>query len=155
MHQTVGNGLRALEIMNPPDGVESAERMIDTALSNCLYATQAALHGTLKGSPGSLAFGRDMVLDIPVIADWNLIRQRRQQSIDQRLIEANNRRFSYDYQPGEQVLKISYKPNKLQPRAEGPYQIATVLTNGTVTIRLTPHVVERISIQRIKPFRSA
>ena len=153
MHQTVGNTLRALYSMNPPDGINSANRLVDTALATCMYATRTALHGGLRASPGSLAFGRDMVLDIPVIADWITIQNNRQQLIDQRLIEANRKRFSYDYNIGDQVLKLVYQPNKLQPRAEGPYTIDTVHTNGTVTIRLNHHTIERISIRRIKPYR--
>jgi len=154
MHQTVGNILRALQSMQPPAGVEDANRLVDTALANCVFATRAALHGTLKGSPGSLVFGRDMLLDIPLIADWNLIREWRQQIIDQRLVEANRKRFSYDYQVGQQVLKFNYKPNKLQQRAEGPYSITEVHTNGTVTIQLSPTTIERISIRRIRPYRA-
>jgi hypothetical protein len=70
MHQTVGNVLRAMISLNPPAGIELANQMVDTALANCLYATRTAFHSSLQGSPGSLSFGRDMILDIPVIADW-------------------------------------------------------------------------------------
>jgi transposase InsO family protein len=31
MHQVVGNSLRAMSTMNPPQGVDSAIRMVDTA----------------------------------------------------------------------------------------------------------------------------
>ena len=126
---------------------------MDTALANCLFATRTALHSSLKASPGSLAFGRDMILDIPLIADWQLIRERRQQLIDQRLIAANRKRFSYDYHIGDEVLKLTFNPDKLEQRASGPYRVETVHTNGTLTIRLSPHTIERISIRRVKPFR--
>ena len=139
--------------MNPPTGVITANQMIDSALATCVYATRAALHGALKASPGSLAFGRDMVLDIPLIADWHTIQQRRQQLIDHRLIAANRKRISYDYHIGDEVLKLVYKPDKLQPRATGPYSIQTVHTNGTVTIRLDPNTIERINIRRVKPYK--
>jgi transposase InsO family protein len=152
MHQSVGNTLRSLISMNPPDGIESANRLVDTALATCTYATRTALHGSLQASPGSLAFGRDMILDIPMIADWVSIQQNRQQLIDQRLIAANRKRFAYDYQIGDEVLKLVYKPDKLSSRTTGPYKIETVHTNGTVTIQLTPHTIERISIRRIKPY---
>jgi transposase InsO family protein len=154
MHQTIGNSLRAMTSLNPPEGVTTANEMIDVALANCLYATRATIHESLNGSPGSLTFGRDMVLDIPVIADWLTIQQNRQQLIDQRLIASNRKKFSYDYQVGEEILKLAYKPDKLSPRAhEGPYTIETVHTNGTVTIRINPHVIERINIRRIRPYR--
>ena len=153
MHQTIGNSLRAMSSMNPPQNVETANQMMDTAIANCIYATRAALHGGLKASPGSLAFARDMVFDIPLIADWQLIRDKRQQLIDQRLLLANRKKFSYDYRVGDEVLKLVYKPHKLQPRATGPFPIETVHTNGTVTIRLSPTTIERINIRRIKPYK--
>jgi hypothetical protein len=154
MHQTVGNVLRAMIRLNPPDGLITANQMVDTALANCLYATRTAFHSSLRGTPGSLAFGRDMVLDIPVIADWLTIQQHRQQLIDQRLIAANRKKFSYDYQVGDEVLKLAYNPGKLSSRApEGPYKIEVVHTNGTVTIRINEHTLERINIRRLRPYR--
>ena len=130
-----------------------ANQLVDTALANAVYATRATVHSALQTTPGAVAFGRDMVLDIPTIADLQLIRDRRQQLVDERLIVANRRRFSYDYQIGDEVLKLVCKPNKLQPRAEGPYPITQVHANGTVTIRLSPTIVERISLRRVKPYR--
>ena len=76
MHQTVGNSLQAMSNMNPLDGVVTTNCMVDTAIANCVYAMRSAFHGTLKASPGLLAFGRDMVLDIPLQADWELICQQ-------------------------------------------------------------------------------
>ena len=127
--------------------------MLDLALANTMFATRAAIHGTLKASPGSLAFSRDMILDIPYVADWMLIQERRQQLIDRRLIAANRRRFSYDYRVGDEILKLNYKPDKLAPRARGPFPIVAVHTNGTLTIQINPNTLERISIRRVKPYR--
>ena len=138
--------------MNPPDGINTANQLVDSALANCMFATCTAIHGGIKASPGSLTFGRGMILDIPVISDWLFIQQRRQQLIDERLIAANRKRFFYDYQPGQEVLKLAYKPDKLQPRATGPYTIEAVYTNGTLTIRKDAHTVERLSIQQVKPY---
>jgi hypothetical protein len=66
------------------------------------------VHSALKTTPGAMAFG-DMLLDIPLIADLQLIQTRRQQLINDRLIVANRKRFSYDYAIGEEVLKLIYK----------------------------------------------
>ena len=41
MHQAVGNSLRAMVAMQPPAAIDSANRLVDTALSNCLFATRA------------------------------------------------------------------------------------------------------------------
>ena len=94
-----------------------------------------------------------MILDIPIIADWKTIRDNRQVMIDDSLIKANRRRFSHDYHVGDEVLKLTHNPGKLEERAQGPYRVETVHTNGTVTIRVSPHVIERINIRRVKPFK--
>ena len=152
MHQTIGNTLRTMSNLTPPNGVETANQLVDTALANCMFATRAALHGSLKATPGSLVFSRDMILDIPLVADWLFIQENRQQLIDQRLLTANRKRFSYDYKVGEKVWKKVYEPHKLASRFEGPYEIIQVHSNGTLTIRLNPTTVERISLRRVKPY---
>ena len=151
MHQAAGNVLRTLLTLDPPVGIASANNLVETALANVLYATRATIHSALNTTPGALVFGRDMILNIPLVADLHAIQQRRQQIVDQRLLEANKHRFNYDYQVGDEVYKLSYKPNKLGQRAKGPYRIISVHTNGTVTIRLNQHTIERINIRRIRP----
>ena len=73
--------------------------------------------------------------------------------IDKRLVAANQRRISHDYQPGDEVLKLTYKPGKLETRATGPYEVISVHTNGTLTIRLSPATIERINVRRVKPYK--
>jgi hypothetical protein len=153
MHQTVGNALRTLQTLNPPAGVDDANSLVDAAIAEAMFAHRASYSEATGSTPGALAFHRDMILDLPIIADLISIREKRQQLIDERLIQANRRRFAYDYTVGQQVLKLVYKPNKLEPRAEGPYDIIQVHTNGTLTIRISPHVIERINIRRVKPYR--
>ncbi|CAJ1959933.1 unnamed protein product [Cylindrotheca closterium] len=94
-----------------------------------------------------------MILDLPMQADLQLIQQHRQQLIGKELIQANRRQFAYDYQTGQEVLKLCYKPNKLNHRADGPYRIERVHSNVALTIRLAPHVIERVSLRRVKPYR--
>jgi hypothetical protein len=153
MHQTVGNSLRVLSTLNPPLGLGHALQLVDTAIANAVFATRAAYSSAIKTTPGGLAFGRDMVLDLPLIADLQSIKEHRQQLINRRLIASNRKRFSYDYAVNDEVLKLIYKPDKLEPRASGPYRIERVHANGTLTIRLSPTVIERISLRRVKPYR--
>ena len=119
-----------------------------------MFAQRAAYSSAIQTTPGGLAFGHDMILAVPLIADLQMIRAHRQeQLIDKRLITANRKRFSYDYRVGEQVLKLKYKPAKLEPRVlSGPHTIEQVHANGSLTIRLSPQVVERISLRRVKPY---
>ena len=50
-------------------------------------------------------------------------------------------------------MKLQYNPDKLSPKAEGPYTIDTVHANGTVTIRIDENTLERINLRRIRPYR--
>ena len=36
MHQTIGYTLRSMYSLHPPDGVQTAEQMVDTAIANAL-----------------------------------------------------------------------------------------------------------------------
>ena len=69
------------------------------------------------------------------------------------MIEANRKRIFVDYQPNDEVMVLTYKPTKLEPRAHGPFRVIQTHVNGTVTIRRNNAVTERINIRRIKPYR--
>jgi transposase InsO family protein len=153
MHQTIGNTLRVLSTLNPPEGVDQAEQLVDTAIADAVYATRCTYHSALKTTPGGLAFGRDMILNLPLVTDLQQLQKRRQEIIDKTLLSANTKRFSYDYAVGDEVLRLVYRPDILEPRAVGPYTITQVHTNGTLSIELSPGVVERINIRRVKPYR--
>jgi transposase InsO family protein len=83
MHQPVGNSLRVLRQWTPPNHLDDAHLLVDTALANAMYATRATFHGGLLTTPGALSFSRDKVLNIPFVADLNLIKDHCQQLIDE------------------------------------------------------------------------
>jgi hypothetical protein len=68
------NTLGTLSTLNPPAGVDTANRLIEMALANCMFATRAIIHGTLQTTPGGIAFHRDMILNLPLIADYKFYR---------------------------------------------------------------------------------
>ena len=133
--------------------MDEAALIVDSALQTAVYSARTAIHSTLKISPGALAFHRDMLLNIPLIADFQLLRDKRQALIDQQLIRANHIRVSHDYQPHEQVLVLAYQTHKLEPRAMRPFIIERVHLNGTVTIRRSPYVTKHKNIRWIRPYR--
>jgi hypothetical protein len=92
MHQTVGNILRTLLHGNPPQNIANAAQYVDEALSIAMHAMQAGVHSTLGSSPGNLVFNRDMFLNIPLIADWHAITQRREHLIHENLMRENQKR---------------------------------------------------------------
>ncbi|CAB9512351.1 hypothetical protein SEMRO_531_G161360.1 [Seminavis robusta] len=119
-----------------------------------MHACRCASNGTLSNlSSGALAFGRDMYLDIPLIADILTIQKHRQGLIDKRLLKANARRLQHDYAVGDSVYKrnVLSLSDKLRPTFSGPYTITRVYTNSTVELQLSPHLYECIKIRRIKP----
>jgi hypothetical protein len=95
-----------------------------------------------------------MILDIPIIAGLQLLRQQRQALIDQQLICENRKQISHDYHPGDNVLLKTFKPNTLEERTTGPFSIVELHTNGTITIQRNAHVVEPVHISCLKPYRS-
>ena len=60
-------------------------------------------HG-IKASPGAAIFGRDMLFDIPFIADWNKIGDYRQRQTDRNTRRENKTRVDWDYKVGDRVL---------------------------------------------------
>jgi len=61
-------------------------------------------HTVVKASPGAAIFGRDMLFDIPFIADWKKIGEHRQLLTDRNTSRENEGRIDYDYKVGQKVL---------------------------------------------------
>jgi hypothetical protein len=55
MHHTVGNTLHTLATLNPPNGADTANHLVDTALANCMFTIRATVHGSLQTTPGGIA----------------------------------------------------------------------------------------------------
>ena len=105
-----------------------------------MYTTVAT---TLGSAPGSLAFARDMFLNVPLIADWQA---------NENLWRANRKHLQYDYAPGQQVLKKVHNPTELGFRTEGPYIIDRVHVNGNLTFILRDGVTKHINTHRVLPY---
>ena len=94
-----------------------------------------------------------MLLDIPIIADLLSIQEKRQVTIDENLRRQNKKRREFHYSVNQDVLVKAVNPSKLEPRANGPYRITRIYTNGTEDIQRAEHITERINIRRLIPFR--
>ena len=73
-------------------------------LTNAAWAVRSTYHTVLKTSPGAAIFGRDMLCDVPFIADWKKIGEYRQIQTDKNTAREFNTRINWDYQPGDKVL---------------------------------------------------
>jgi hypothetical protein len=63
-------------------------------------------HRVLKASPGADIFGRDMLFDIPFVADWHKIGEQRQSLTNCGNQRENANYIDYDYKVGDNVLLI-------------------------------------------------
>ena len=104
VHKTIGDQLRTLVAEHPPATIAAANSMLDDCIASVTRALRSTVHSTLGMSPGSIVFHRDMLLPIPLLADYNLLREHRQAVIDDNARHANLRRHFKDYSPGDQSL---------------------------------------------------
>jgi hypothetical protein len=73
VHQVLGQMLRTAEL-DMDDSVTPDD--VDVFPDNTAWAIRSTYHTVLKASPGAAIFGRDMLFDIPFIADWRKIGDR-------------------------------------------------------------------------------
>ncbi|KAL3781033.1 hypothetical protein HJC23_007929 [Cyclotella cryptica] len=146
VHQVISSMLRTAEIDMAPS-VEPSD--IDTFVTNVAWAIRSTYHTVLKASPGAAIFGRDMLFDIPFLADWNKIGEYRQHQTDQNTERENRSRRDWDYKIGDQVLlRKDGILSKGNSRYESdPWTITTVHTNGTIRIQRGTKS-ERLNIRR-------
>jgi hypothetical protein len=144
--------LRSMLHEHPPMNVAQAYELIDTALASAQFAVRASVNRTMGLPPGAIVFHRDMFHAIPLLINYNDLRERHQAVIDENNRRANRRRHFHDYQPGQEVLVLTFQPNKTEPRAIGPFRIDQVHVNGTITIRRNEFVTERINVRRVRPY---
>ncbi len=126
---------------------------IDVFLLDAAWAVCSNYHTELKVSPGAAIFGRDMLFDIPFIADWQKIEERRQRLTDLNNAHENKGKIDYDYKVGQKVLlrKEGILRNAESIWHKRPRLITTVHTNGTITVQCG-NKIDRINIRRVKPF---
>ena len=155
MHQTVGNMLRTLIYeQHPPHNEEECYDLLDSALASAIFALRATIHTTLGTTPGALAFHRDMLLNIPLIADIQAIQDKRQLLTNKNNQIQNKKRHEHIYKINDFILIVVPNPTKLQQRFIGPFQIKEIYNNGTVSIQRQANTTERINMRRIKPYHT-
>jgi hypothetical protein len=105
----------------------------DDFLDNTAWAICSTYNTVRKASPGAAIFGRDMLFDIPFIADWNKIGNYRQCQTDlNTACKDSSKQVNYDYKVGNKVLKQKRYPSQsrksIQQRAMG-YQNSSYYWN--------------------------
>ena len=126
--------------------------MIDDLIANVGWAIRYTHHTVLDSTPGAAIFNRDMLFDIPYIADWSEIGKCRQQQVDRSNTIENKKQIDFDYRIGTKVFLINDSIHrKAEDKNIGPYLIIEVFSNGTVRIQRGT-INERINISRLSPF---
>ena len=148
MDQTAGNVLKTLLHSNRSKNMDNTRDIVDDTLATSMHAMRCNVTTALGSPPGALVYARDMFLNVPLVADWTTIANRREQLIQEDLRKQNLKRVSYDYKVGDEILKT------IGARTLGPYKIVQVHTNGNVIVELNTHLNERLNIQNIIPFRN-
>ncbi len=120
VHQVIGNIIRTFELENNYLDDEDPWKGV---LSATAFAVRSTFHTTLRQSPGQLVFGRDMIFNIKHVANWEYIRQRKQQIIDKNNQRENARRVKHVYSVGDQVLLKRGTENKYETPYKGPYEV--------------------------------
>jgi hypothetical protein len=77
---------------------------IDAFLTNAAWAIRSTYHTVLKALPGAAIFGRDMLFNIPFLADWNKIGDYRQHQTDLNTEHENKFHIDYNFKLGDKVL---------------------------------------------------
>ena len=154
VHRTIGQVIRTLIHLKPPQTPTDANSVVDEAIATAMHACRCAPNTSLGNfPPGALVFQCDMFLDLPLVADLLTLTKHRQALIDRRLLCANARRIRHEYKVNDLVfLRVHASDSKLSLIRSGPFPILQVHMNNTVTVKHGP-IHERISIRHIMPLK--
>jgi hypothetical protein len=120
-------------------------------LAATMFAVRATYHTTLQASPMQLVFGRDAILNIKHMSNWEHIRQRKQTRINKNNKRENKSRRTHACSLRDEILVKARKNSKHELECDGPYEITQVNDNGTVRFQKGT-VNDVTNIRQIKPF---
>ncbi len=80
---------------------------LNVFLDNMAWAIHSTYHTVLKAFPGAAIFGSSMLFDIPFVADWRKIGEKRQSLTNHGNQHGKAKRIDYDYKVGDKVLVIN------------------------------------------------
>ena len=93
-----------------------------------------------------------MIFNIQHQADWEAIKQRKQELINKNNQRENSKRIPHEYRVGDKVLLKRGTENKMEAPYKGPYEILQVNDNGTVQLRVKA-IIDNFNIRQIKPYQ--
>ena len=155
MHLTMGDMLRTMTVTVAKDDPIRTQDEIQTMLNAVAWGLRTTASTITQVTPGQTIYGRDMIFNFKMRANWGMIQKRRQQLAIKNNNRENSKRKPFEYKPGMKVLIVHKRYERIQKIADnpavGPYEIIKVNQNGTVVLQ-REGFKETVSIRRIKPF---
>ena len=147
MHRILGDMLRVQLTTK-----HEKEDVVKELTSAAAYGLRATVHGTTQYSPAQQAFGKDMILRTNMVADVELVRQRRQRAIEVNNARENKRRIKHKYKKGDKILILSGRLDPKLKLHEGPYKVVSYNeSSGTLHIQ-RKNYIEPINIRQVRPY---
>ena len=79
------------------DVTDMTSDTINTFITDSAYTVYSTHHTVLGSTPTAAIFGRDLLFEIPYIADWKLIGQCRQSQVNKHNEHENKQHIDYEY----------------------------------------------------------
>jgi hypothetical protein len=132
IHQVVHNMIRVQAISGKKDVKETYK--LKGVLAAIRSAVLSVVHTTTRATPPTqLVFGYNALLNISFEADWQYMKERKQQGIVQNNRKENSKRIPHEYKPGNEVM---IRLNPLHKHGKAQFEgrsctVARVNDNGS------------------------
>jgi hypothetical protein len=131
-----------MEEDNPWDGI----------LAAVAFTVRATVHTTNRATPAQIIFGRDAIFQVQHIADWQYIKQCKQQMINTNNARENSKRIPYKYRVGQRVLIKAKQGAKYGTDSYlGPFTVEAVYDNGTIRVNKAA-VTDTYNLRNVTPY---
>ena len=146
IHQTIGNIIRTFDVSNianndPWSGI----------LAATMFAVRATSHTTLQVYTMQLVFGRDAILSIKHVANWEHIWQQTQFRLNHNNKRENMHRNNHQYKVGDKILVKGKKNSRHELEFVGPLPLTQI--NDKWHNSFPKGIInDATNIRRIKPF---
>ena len=92
-----------------------------------MFAVRATYHTTLQAYLMQLVFGRDAILNIKHVANWEHIRQRKKMRINHNNKRENMRGNNHQYKVGDKILVKRNKKLEHKIKFMDPFLITQII----------------------------
>ena len=122
IHKIIVNIIRKFDVTNivnnnPRSGI----------LAATMFFVRATYHTSLQASPMQLLFGRDAILNINHVANWENIRQQKQEWINCNKERKNIRHNNHQYKVSDKILVKRKKNSNPKLKFMGPSLITQII----------------------------